>query len=612
MQKKWYFNFKYIAAASALWAILVLFIFFINFFSSMDEHIEEYAETSLRDATTSIAQILLAEVQARWDTMALTSKYAEGVDELLNSPDLLCMMNRMRMTSDFSEVVAADRTGDSINTNNFRVGISDRDYFKKVLNGETVMSQMLKSKGGGENVFVFARPIYGNGGIQGILLATTKVENFEKSIELSLFEGNGFAYIFDKNGDILIRTSESMQPVVDDNIAKCLSQEDKIANVDNVMARTDIKNKCNSYFTFEADEDIYSAYFMPLGINNWYVISGVPYNYLKSQSNVLMRMALELCLGVLLAIIPIMIAILLVERSRKIALKDKNRELQWNKERFQIIASLSNSIIYEIDLLKRITIYPNEPQILGDNRFVEKGFPYSLLHLGYVHPDDEEAFSMMHKNIPPFTKRLSGEFRIKRKPDEYIWYRFDEVILSDENGKAVRSIGRALDIDKEKKHIELLKTRAQIDSGSGLLNKQATEFSVRKCVEDYMHGIHAMIVIDVDDFKAVNDSKGHLYGDKVIRDIGDILRHRFRSTDITGRIGGDEFLIFLCDIPDEHFVFEKIEEISNTVKILHKIGLSTGVAIYPRNGSSYKELFRYADMAMYDAKKSVNLIDKRM
>ena len=113
-----------------------------------------------------------------------------------------------------------------------------------------------------------------------------------------------------------------------------------------------------------------------------------------------------------------------------------------------------------------------------------------------------------------------------------------------------------------------------------------------------------MIVLDIDEFKSVNDSLGHVHGDQVISDLSDILRNQFRATDILGRIGGDEFMIFLKNIPNELFVAAKIAKIRNVIRKTQGIGVSAGIAIYPKDGTTYLELYNRADMAMYSVKKN--------
>ena len=120
-----------------------------------------------------------------------------------------------------------------------------------------------------------------------------------------------------------------------------------------------------------------------------------------------------------------------------------------------------------------------------------------------------------------------------------------------------------------------------------------------------------MFLIDIDDFKLLNDTYGHHEGDVFLREFTSKLALAFRSTDILGRVGGEEFVIFVNGLGDvKELVEEKAKEIE---KICHSVKLekatdrimscSIGVAIYPETGMDYNDLFEKADEAMYYVKK---------
>lgn len=594
-----------IVTTLTIWVALVLAVSFVNFFSSIDRHIEEHAEASLYDVSKGINQILQTKIQAQWATLATVAKYAGDEENFMESDDIIQFLEQMKVTSNFSEVVIADKMGNSVDNFRFHTNIKDRYYFQKTMRGYNSMSQVLKSRGTGEDVFVFARPIYKESRIIGTLSAGIRVEDFKNLIDLYPFDGNGYAYIFSQEGSVLVGPRNDNKIIEEVNLINFFAKQSVRSDIDGADLMEAIRYNRGGYFSFVVNNEIHSAYYMPLGINDWYVLLGVPKSYLQEHSAVLSWTAFWLCLGIIVAFIPVVLSVWLMERNRKKDLEARNLELQWNDERFRIVTSLSNSIIFEVDLISGATIYPKGLQVWDGNEPVKEDFPNSLLKIGHVHPDDVQRFKEMHRNIQPFTKRLSGEFRLRGQDGKYVWYQIDEVLQSDEKGKAIRSIGRALNIDKEKREMEMLKAKAQIDSGSGLYNKNATEIFIKQCLDNNRDEVHAMIVMDIDDFKVINDANGHLYGDKVIEDVSNVLKHRFRSSDIIGRIGGDEFMIFMKDIPHEEFVCEKIELVNNTINELHNVSISTGVAIYPQDGLTYESLYRHSDIAMYSVKGSV-------
>jgi diguanylate cyclase (GGDEF)-like protein len=117
------------------------------------------------------------------------------------------------------------------------------------------------------------------------------------------------------------------------------------------------------------------------------------------------------------------------------------------------------------------------------------------------------------------------------------------------------------------------------------------------------------MIIDIDNFKDVNDSHGHLFGDSVLTEISGKLRDMFRSSDILGRFGGDEFIVFLKNMSDKEMIAEKARMVCDIFRDTYtgknkdyKISGSVGVSLYPNHGKTFSDLFHKADSALYDAK----------
>ncbi|MCR5675889.1 MAG: response regulator [Lachnospiraceae bacterium] len=149
------------------------------------------------------------------------------------------------------------------------------------------------------------------------------------------------------------------------------------------------------------------------------------------------------------------------------------------------------------------------------------------------------------------------------------------------------------------------------DGLTGFLNKISVE---RKLAETCRYENGVLAILDVDNFKLVNDLHGHEAGDRILTTFADLLRRNTRAEDIIGRIGGDEFIVFFKDISDENAVAGVIQRIneqllSSSKRVLDDetdipIGVSAGAVIVPRSGTDYAELFEKADKAVYYVKKN--------
>ena len=120
-----------------------------------------------------------------------------------------------------------------------------------------------------------------------------------------------------------------------------------------------------------------------------------------------------------------------------------------------------------------------------------------------------------------------------------------------------------------------------------------------------------LLVLDLDNFKMVNDTYGHLYGDAFLARVGTSLRRLFRPSDVIGRIGGDEFLILMKAIPSETMLRERCEQLLVTFRELFEdmapnldVSFSVGAAVVPDHGTNYNDLFKHADEALYRTKSN--------
>ncbi len=158
---------------------------------------------------------------------------------------------------------------------------------------------------------------------------------------------------------------------------------------------------------------------------------------------------------------------------------------------------------------------------------------------------------------------------------------------------------------------ESLKVKAENDLLTGLYNKMTSE----RAISEYLSnegkaGRHALFIIDLDDFKGINDELGHIYGDKALTEVANAIDHCLRTTDIKGRIGGDEFIVLLKNISSNEDATHKAAEICYWLKKIRlskespcKVSGTIGISIYPYHAENFKDLFVMADKAMYFAKK---------
>lgn len=156
---------------------------------------------------------------------------------------------------------------------------------------------------------------------------------------------------------------------------------------------------------------------------------------------------------------------------------------------------------------------------------------------------------------------------------------------------------------KEKKALISI---AQMDPLTNVYNKEATQKLIDQKLEDNQE--HCFLILDIDDFKSVNDNYGHFVGDKVLIQLAQLFKTHFRQNDIVGRIGGDEFIVF---INDQAIGEKRVQDLIEKVNQMHidelenfQLSISVGIAYAPSQGTTFQELYRNADHALYQRKRT--------
>ena len=165
---------------------------------------------------------------------------------------------------------------------------------------------------------------------------------------------------------------------------------------------------------------------------------------------------------------------------------------------------------------------------------------------------------------------------------------------------------RKRDAEKDRR----LQEKADTDLLTGLSNKLATEHKIKTYMEENPNALGMMFVIDIDNFKKINDTMGHAFGDEVLRSFGNQIGSVFRVTDIVGRTGGDEFTIFLKFLKDDTNTLHEAEKLIQFFKdfttgeyVKYSPTASIGAAVFPTHGTDFDSLYKAADKALYKAKQ---------
>lgn len=225
-----------------------------------------------------------------------------------------------------------------------------------------------------------------------------------------------------------------------------------------------------------------------------------------------------------------------------------------------------------------------------------------------IHPSDRKEVLKKASVQLDDGNRMMLNYRVKCKDGSYKWVIDNGQLTRTEQG-GERIFCVILDDTEARKSQDDLRRRAERDALTGLYNREETERQIHRHLSGASNELCALFMIDTDNFKLVNDSKGHLFGDAVLSELAAIMKKLTRQTDVVGRIGGDEFMIFLKDISSVDAAGEKAAELLQMFrhlfcdeKELVEITCSIGVAVFPRDGLNFQSLYHNADQALYQAK----------
>ena len=147
---------------------------------------------------------------------------------------------------------------------------------------------------------------------------------------------------------------------------------------------------------------------------------------------------------------------------------------------------------------------------------------------------------------------------------------------------------------------------AQTDSLTGIYNRATAQKLIENVLQLDVSHPHAFIMVDVDNFKSLNDSYGHLFGDQVLLHLSELLKSSFGETEIIGRMGGDEFVIFIPRVNRHGELLQMGTKLSEQLSSRRIDGVSVncsmGIAVAPKDGSNFVKLYKNADKALYMAK----------
>lgn len=288
----------------------------------------------------------------------------------------------------------------------------------------------------------------------------------------------------------------------------------------------------------------------------------------------------------------------------------ERRERAWENERYRMLSELTHSISFDYNSESDTVLLYIDHTGNGVEAQVIPEYLETLRSTreGVVHPDSMDAVRGMFERARAGAKNEILEYRADYYGTGYQWYRTNLFVVHDEGG-AWHLVGLIENIQAERE----LRVLAEHDAITGLSNNASTRSLIDAALSDPHACAHSVCaVIDLDNFKNVNDTFGHLRGDELLQQVGVILRASCREHDVVGRVGGDEFVVFLKNINLE-VAARKLAHMKRSVAHICLLGkpgesfnptLSIGATPTHVGDAVYRDVFARADKALYQAKRA--------
>lgn len=270
-------------------------------------------------------------------------------------------------------------------------------------------------------------------------------------------------------------------------------------------------------------------------------------------------------------------------------IRAKNK-LQVQNTRYELLSQISNEYLYEYYAATNQFVLSEKIQALFDQQG-DYGEAIERLRAILMQTDRLEDSCIIRLPLP---RGKMGTFKSVSS------------VVYDSHKRLHSIIGKLVDISEETAEKEELIAKAQVDGLTGLYNAVTIkELIIKRMATKPAGETDAFVLMGFDRFKDINDTFGHLAGNQILADVGEVLKRALRKTDKIGRMGGDEFCVYMNDIPSAEFVRKKCMELNKALRRMSKdipASASIGFALLREEGT-YEELFEKADKALYYAKR---------
>ncbi len=508
------------------------------------------------------------------------------------------------------EIGYANQMGELLYSDQTQKNVGSEAWFSQSIAGETVVSAGTQNIDDGLTDLRISAYVNSQNGVRGVIFVTLSNRNFSRQMKTLAYEGVAYTFVSDAEGNILFVEDSVYNPKPGENVKTYINDFALGKEVTIDLIREQVAKERVATFRFVSSGQAYYTACNWIPAYDWYVFTVVPASIADGIArNVNMyqiwMLAVILLIGALMAAQSYR-----HERETVEKLEADKDLLRQSAQRYQLITRLSNEVFFHVSL---------DTGVISFNDTFEAmfGAPPTACTIDTLEDctnlffeEDQKIFLTLINQLRAGDAEAHAELRMINSRGVARWKRVEIYSVVDQDKQAVQLVGKIADIQRQKQSMQRLIRQADSDPLSGLLNRGAMERNIKAFLAGEGNGgVHALLMLDFDNFKAVNDTLGHAKGDQLLTSFANGMRRLFRSGDFLSRIGGDEYMIFIKSARNDLIVQDKAEALRGEMAVLsRKIGIpvsiSVGIAIYRRDGETFERLYRAADEALYRVKRS--------
>ncbi len=527
-----------------------------------------------------------------------------------NKEKFLEELKNIKQKGYFTSLGMVDKNGNVFDTKGNYQKIDDDLFLENLRISKTgtkyYVSDVLPTKKKNKEEILVAIPLYEKGDYKGLLFGYYPILKIAKEMDYS--KGQQYFQLTDTNGHYISRSFSKNSFAKEE-----LTLWEEMArykffdgnSVETIRKNVEEGKKGVFYFEFE-NKGRYVVY-EPLGINKWHIFSTFTKDGLNDKAKHFQDISKELLFYLVGLKFILSFVIIGIAFAAYKVLKNQSSRLEFKNKVFRMFADKTKDIFFEISLSEKTVILygvsnKNEEVIFP----VENFFPEKMLVNGKINKENYNLYKDLYSKILNKEKIENHIIQVK-KDEEWKWFHVSVVFFTDS------IVGVLEDFTEEKnKETELIKVneKSKYDFLTGLYNRETFE----KEFEDFRNKdfdsnkVSAIFILDLDNFKKINDTFGHGTGDIVLKETSVILKNNLRSFDIIGRLGGDEFIILIKNLNSLEEIYKIAKRLNNNLiktYIQNNQSINTSVSIgiaEIEKGKTLKEICEKADKALYKVK----------